>query len=283
MSIAEKYRRMPPLPGDLRERLEGLSGILQRHPVRLAYLFGSTLEMPEQSRDVDLAVLPDEGFSYTELYAELSLALRTDRLEVIDLRFAPLYLAAEVLLKGRCLFARSETERARFESGKLSQWLENRTRWLQRLMSGEESMSLNPEFLGQALSQLERVVQELRKYREVSEEQLATNLSLRWTVERGLLAGLTLVFQIAEHILTRAFGRSPDSYEELLAELCAVGVISEDLYRRLRGSGGFRNVLVHEYVSVDLQRVAEAVRSAPEVFETFEKEVRQWIRKQASA
>jgi len=56
------------------------------------------------------------------------------------------------------------------------------------------------------------VARELRKYRGVTEEQLATNISLCWTAERGLLAGLVLVFQTAEHILARASG--------LLAKLC---------------------------------------------------------------
>lgn len=280
MSIAEKYRHLPALPCDLRERLEGLPEIFKRHPVRLVYLFGSAVNTPEQSQDVDLAVLPEEGFSYTALYADLSLALRTDRLDLVDLRSAPSYLVAEIFLKGRCIVACSEAERAQFESGKLSLWQEDRRRRLQRAMSKEEPMSLNLEFLDQALSQLERVAQELRKYQAMTEVQLATDLSLRWTVERGLLAGLTIVFQIAEHILTRSFGRHPDSYEELLAELCAVGVITESLYRQLRGSGGFRNVLVHEYVSVDLSKIVEAVLHAPEIFEMLRQEIRQWLQQQ---
>ncbi|MCS6966765.1 MAG: DUF86 domain-containing protein [Blastocatellia bacterium] len=276
MSIAEKYRHLPPLPGDLRERLGRLPSILQRHSVRLAYLFGSAAYALERCEDVDIAVLPDEGFSYTELYAEISLALDTDRLDLVDLRLAPPYLVAEILRQGHCILARSEEERARFEIGKHSEWRENRHWWLRR-MQKEEKMDIRPEFLMKALAELERIAQELEKYQQATEEQLATNLSLRWTIERGLLAGLTVVFQVADHILAQAFGRTPSSYEELIAELCAIGVVSEELYHRMRGSGGFRNVLVHEYVMIDLAKVVEALRGAPETFRMFRQEILQWV------
>lgn len=281
MSVAEKYRHLPPLPSDLRERLERLPDILRRHPVRIAYLFGSATHAPEQCQDVDIAVLPDKGFSYTRLYANLSLALCTDRLDLVDLRLAPPYLVGEILLKGRCILAESEEKRAQFEHGKRSEWRENRHWWLRKVQKGE-NMGIRPEFLGKALAELERIAQELEKYQETTEEQLATNLSLRWTIERGLLAGLTVTFQVADHILSQAFERTPGSYEELIAELRAVGVISEELYRQMRGSGGFRNVLVHEYVAIDASRVIEALREAPGTLRMFRQEILQWLQSHLS-
>ena len=55
-------------------------------------------------------------------------------------------------------------------------------------------------------------------------------------------------------------------------------MISEDLYRRLRGAGGFRNILVHEYVEIDLNEVAEVLRKAPDVFRSFKREISKWLR-----
>ena len=276
MSVREKYARLPTLPPDITQRLERAVKVLKRHPVRLAYLFGSAAQGSQRCTDIDIAVLPDEGFSYRDLYADLSLMLNTDRLDLIDLRFASIYLLNEVL-KGKCLFALSEEERARFEGGQRSRWREERHRWIRKL--GEErSMNLQRDFVAKALAELEQVARELEKYRDTTTEKLATDLSLRWTVERGLLVGLGLIFQIAEHILTRAFQRSVDTYEGLLLELKAVGVISDALYRRLKGSGGFRNVLVHEYTEVDLEEVASVLRDAPDVFRTFRDEVLTWLK-----
>jgi uncharacterized protein YutE (UPF0331/DUF86 family) len=96
-------------------------------------------------------------------------------------------------------------------------------------------------------------------------------------VQHGLQVGISLILQAAQHILTRHFGTLPDSYEASLAALRAHKVISATLYRRLRGAGGFRNVLVHEYMAVDLNRVARYARRAPKTFRDFARELSQWL------
>lgn len=58
----------------------------------------------------------------------------------------------------------------------------------------------------------------------------------------------------------------------------SAGVISRSLYRRLRGAGGFRNVLVHEYLQIDLERVARFLSKAPAVFRAFADELIEWLR-----
>lgn len=275
MSVAEKYRNLPPLPQDLPQRLARLPEVLERHPVRLAYLFGSAAHAPQRSEDVDVAVLADEGFSYGELYADLSEALGSERLDLVDLRLAPPYLVAEILERGRPILSRSEEERLRFEHGKRSQWRESCRRVSTE--RGAKLVDVRTEFLEQAAAEVGRVAQELEKYQRTTAADIAANLSHRWTVERGLLAGLTLIFRIADHILARAYDRTPARYEELIAELHSAGVISEELYRRLRGAGGFRNVLVHEYVAIDFERLVTTLHQAPATFRQFRQEIREWL------
>lgn len=279
MGVKAKYAHLPPLPNDIGERLKGLAEILERHPVRLAYLFGSSAHSPEKSDDIDLAVLPSEGFSYTALYADISQALKTDRVDLVDLRFAPSYLLMEILAFSRCIFARSDLERCQFEEGKKGQWRDECSRALKFLREGK-SMGLRKEFIAKAVSELERIAQELEKYQGTTADSMATNLSLQWTIEHGLLSGLTILFHVADHILANVYDRTPDTYEGLLAELCSVGVISQSLYQQLKGSGGFRNVLVHEYLEIDLNEVANALTKAPQIFRSFRAEVLSWLSQQ---
>jgi len=86
-----------------------------------------------------------------------------------------------------------------------------------------------------------------------------------------------VVFNVADHILAGAFGIRAETYEESLDLLLARGVVSEGTRRALAGSGGFRNVLVHEYVRVDAGRVAEALGEAPSTFRSFVADVRAWL------
>ncbi|MDR7433446.1 MAG: hypothetical protein QN133_12910 [Armatimonadota bacterium] len=67
-----------------------------------------------------------------------------------------------------------------------------------------------------SLAELDVVADELRRYAAVTSGQLRADLSLRWTVERGLLAGLSVVFNVADHLLVGAFGIHAASYEDSL-------------------------------------------------------------------
>jgi len=280
MGVKEKYASLRPLPPDITQRLQQVPMVLERHPLRFAYLFGSAAREIGESADIDLAVLPEAGFSYTTLYADLSQTLGTDRLDLVDLRFAPLVLQLEVVKRGRPLVVRSEEERFRFEGRVRMRYRDERRRWnrfLAVVQGGMAAMAVQRDFVARALAELERVVQELERYRGTTAQGMAANLSLRWTVERGLLAGLALLFQVADHILAAHFRRTAETYEGLLLELHTCGVISEGLYGQLRGAGGFRNVLVHEYVGIDLNEVAHTLQKAPEVLRAFTQEVMAWL------
>ena len=89
MGVRERYARRPPMPPDVLQRLAGLEALFRRHPLRLAYLGGAIARGDPCAADVDLAVLPEEDLSLPQLYADLSLALGTDRLDLVALRAAP--------------------------------------------------------------------------------------------------------------------------------------------------------------------------------------------------
>lgn len=285
MGVEERHVRLKPLPSDIGGRLETVASVLLQHPVRLGYLFGSAARDPARASDVDIAVLPEQGFSYTALYADLSAALGTDRLDLADLRFATPLLQWQVVTGGRRLVATSDLEAAVYEQAARSRYRDHRVWWTGRAATpgGALAMTMRRDLILQSLAELERVAQELEKYRSVSADALARDLSLRWTVERGLLAGLGIVFRVAEHILAAHFHRAPDTYEGLLTDLRDCGVLPEELYARLRGSGGFRNVLVHEYVTVDLKEIENSLHGAPFTFRAFGEAVSGWLARLADA
>jgi uncharacterized protein YutE (UPF0331/DUF86 family) len=103
------------------------------------------------------------------------------------------------------------------------------------------------------------------------------DLTRAWAIERGLHLGAEIVFDIGNHILSAHYGVSADDYEDILTKLATHGVIDPDLRERLRGLGGFRNVLVHDYLALDPERVGEAHRRAPERFSAFAAAVRAWL------
>jgi uncharacterized protein YutE (UPF0331/DUF86 family) len=59
--------------------------------------------------------------------------------------------------------------------------------------------------------------------------------------------------------------------------LAAHGVISPGLENRLRGLGGFRNVLVHGYREIDEEKVYEFLQQDSAVFREFANVVDAWL------
>jgi len=116
-------------------------------------------------------------------------------------------------------------------------------------------MVLRREAVEERLKELDRILQELDKYRGMSWKAFRTDLSLRWIIERGLIAAATVIFDVIDHILAGHFGVYAESYEDSLALLRDKDVISEGLYQQIRGLGGFRNILIHRYLGIDPREV----------------------------
>jgi uncharacterized protein YutE (UPF0331/DUF86 family) len=133
------------------------------------------------------------------------------------------------------------------------------------------------ESIEERLKELDVIRRELSRHENVSLDSLRSDLSERWVIERGLIAGASVIFDIADHILSEEFGVYPESYEDSLKGLFDKEVISEGLYLQIKGLGGFRNVLIHRYTGIEPDLVSENFFKALIVFPRFAKEIIDWL------
>jgi uncharacterized protein YutE (UPF0331/DUF86 family) len=136
---------------------------------------------------------------------------------------------------------------------------------------------LRPEAIRQRLLRLESVVSHLEELARSPAESLRTSVRDAWAVERGLQLGAEILFDVGNHVLTAGFGVSTKDYEDILVQLERVGVLDGALARRLKGLGGFRNLLVHDYVELDSEKVTEALTRAPHDYTAFALALRRWL------
>jgi len=130
-----------------------------------------------------------------------------------------------------------------------------------------------PEIIQERLKELDTVTEELSLYKEITQEDLDASLSKRWVIERGLIAAANIVFDIADHILASRFHVYPETYEDSLHLLREKGVISKNLFEKIEGFGGFRNILVHEYLGIDINEVHRNYKKSPAIFKEFAREI----------
>lgn len=138
-------------------------------------------------------------------------------------------------------------------------------------------MVLKPESIHGRLLKLEEVISRLEEIGPQTAEHLRRSFRDAWTVERGLQLGAETVLDVGNHILSAHFGASAEDHEAVIELLARHGVIGEELRRRLKGLGGFRNVLVHEYLRIDLDLVAENLARAPRDYSDFAAAIRRWL------
>ena len=142
---------------------------------------------------------------------------------------------------------------------------------------------LRPEAVRQRLLRLETVVSQLEELARLPVEALRSGFRDAWAVERGLQLAAEILFDVGNHVLSAHFGVSTKDYEDILVQLGRVGVIAPSLAERLKGLGGFRNLLVHDYLELDRERVLDGLERAPTDFTEFALAVRRWLDRDEAA
>ncbi len=138
-------------------------------------------------------------------------------------------------------------------------------------------MGLRRESIEQRLKEMDGIVQELDKYRDVNLDSLRADTSLSWVIERGLISGASTIFDIADRILAGHFGFYAQTYEDSLKALFDKNVISGNLYDQIKGLGGLRNILVHRYAPLDPGMILDSFHKSLIVFPLFAREIIGWL------
>lgn len=124
-------------------------------------------------------------------------------------------------------------------------------------------------YLLERLAELRRHLDHLREIRPLvaGREALERDLSLHNDVMFSLLTVCQLVIDLAGDRSARRGDRFED-YTEAVRNLARDPRFTAELVRELERLPGFRNVLIHEYVALDMDRVIEALDRL-EPIETF--------------
>lgn len=126
-------------------------------------------------------------------------------------------------------------------------------------------------YLVERLAELRRYLDHLRELQPMvaSRQDLERDLSLHNDVLFSLLMVAQLVIDVAGELSARRGDRFED-YTEAVRNLARDARFPGALVTELERLPGFRNVLIHEYVALDLDRVVEALGRLEPVEQFFE-------------
>ncbi len=123
---------------------------------------------------------------------------------------------------------------------------------------------------------LRNALQTLRRHTGRPIETLETNLEERWVIERGLQLCAQNLLDVATHIAA-GLGRDVPDYASAIEELGRLGVLPRGFASELRSVAGFRNVLVHGYLDVDLELLHQLLNERLDDFDAFAGSIEEYI------
>ena len=136
---------------------------------------------------------------------------------------------------------------------------------------------VEPDVIARRLLSLSEALKELERPAAADARALAGDAVLRAAMERWLQVAVEACMDVAYHVVASEGWTPPESGRAAFASLAAHGKMSLDLAARLGSAAALRNVLVHDYVSVDLERLARVVRDDLGDLRTFAQIAAGWI------
>jgi uncharacterized protein YutE (UPF0331/DUF86 family) len=129
------------------------------------------------------------------------------------------------------------------------------------------------------LAALNQYLGELEQFRPLSRAEFSGDLRNYRTVERDFQLAAQAAIDIGTHILAADFPQRAQGYREVLETLGQVGVLPGGFAERFAGVASFRNVLIHEYLAVDLDIVYDHLENDLDDFRLFARYVTEYLQR----
>lgn len=273
--------------GALRGRQDALADVAARSGSLLLYLYGSCAAGRERpDSDVDVAVLLDDRRAWSAVEREASLdqiGLEVARLlgrprddvDVEDVDGMPPAGVFEVIRTGRCVYEGEPHLRVCFERQVMSTYqdFEPIERYF-REVTHRGLLVVNRSLMDAHLADLDRHVAMLERERGKSAAGFAADPIRALGVQHGLQICIETVANMANHLSAECGFGAARSYVETFQNLQRGGVVRDaELASRLVQMARFRNLVVHRYWDVDMDRVLDILENHLEDFRAVARDI----------
>ena len=128
---------------------------------------------------------------------------------------------------------------------------------------------IDKNLIKKKLGELENYILTLEGLRLYSVTELQKNREKFWSVEHGLQLSVQLVIDMGNHILAAIGEQEIEDYVDVIDKLGERGIIPLEFSQTIRGMAGFRNILIHEYATVDIKKVYHVLHNQLDDFRKY--------------
>lgn len=128
---------------------------------------------------------------------------------------------------------------------------------------------VNERIVTNRISKLREYLKVLKELQKASFEEFTSNPRVRYSAERCLHLAIECTINIGNHIISALQMRKPEEYHDIALILGENGVIPSEFAEEFVKMIRFRNILVHDYVGLDVSKVYAFLQGRLGDFERF--------------
>jgi len=138
---------------------------------------------------------------------------------------------------------------------------------------------VNKNSINQKLKKLDESIKMLEEYRKIREKDFIKDNTITGAAIHYSVLGIEIIIDIGNHILVEVFQEHADSYEEIILKLGNRKIIPENFAKNNADMAKFRNLLIHEYIKIDLKEVYRNLQKSPDIFRKFAEHYLEFLEK----
>ena len=116
------------------------------------------------------------------------------------------------------------------------------------------------ELVAARLEKIREYLKTLNIIQKYDLQKFKNDTFIHATAERYLHLSIECLLDIGNHIISDRGYRKPETYADIFQILAEENIISQELLKELEGMAAFRNVLVHDYLKLDLDKIYKIVQ-----------------------
>jgi uncharacterized protein YutE (UPF0331/DUF86 family) len=150
-------------------------------------------------------------------------------------------------------------------------------------MPAEEDAQIDRALILTKLSRLSQYLGYLKSLQLSSLEEFKGDFRISGATQRYLQVAIECMIGIGNEIIASLQLRRPERYRDIPEILSEAKIIPRDLAEAMASMIGLRNLLVHDYASINLDLIYNFLRSRLGDFEAFMKSIAGWLMKASGA
>jgi uncharacterized protein YutE (UPF0331/DUF86 family) len=133
--------------------------------------------------------------------------------------------------------------------------------------------------IAKKMAYLKKMSHRLKEYQKYSKRTIISDHTLEAAIERVFHLALESVMDIGEIIIAERGLEKPESNQDIILILGGNKIIPGEFSRKFAPAMKFRNILVHHYTEIDINKLYEHLQTDIEDFDTFARHIARYVKK----